>query len=470
MKKNAILLGLILGVGALFSSCQNDYEEIVNESIQPSVISEEIASFDATVSLDEAKTVAMQYKGLTRSVDDSMIQDVTLVKDENGQPGVYVINYKDGKGFLVLSASKNFLPVLAYADEGEFVVNDKMPSEVSGWLTGMKETIAYANQLPADSVAAYRSLWGQYVHAPEPVMTRAADEEFLNYIQECRRKWEAEGYGYATVGEAPIPSEQVRERFLSIAQGMTYIEYDYLQHSFVIWKTKNESEKKTNLLSTTWDQNNGYNADLNPINGQLPPAGCATIAMAQVMKYHEHPAYVNWAAMPDNYATTQTASFIRELAYAIDADFSLDGTGASLSNVRKALVSRYNYASSAQLVNHSARTAMDEIKNNRPVIMQGFGSNNEGHAWVASGYNYTDLVTQYDLLVMPEKFYPGGTFIFLTADSYMDIQISTYFYMNWGWGGSYNGYYYDDYLWFDRTDGRVYFDKNRKDIIGIMPN
>lgn len=38
MKKNAILLGLIWGVGALFSSCQNDYEEIVNGSA-PNVVS-----------------------------------------------------------------------------------------------------------------------------------------------------------------------------------------------------------------------------------------------------------------------------------------------------------------------------------------------------------------------------------------------------------------------------------------------
>lgn len=41
--------------------------------------------------------------------------------------------------------------------------------------------------------------------------------------------------------------------------------------------------------------------------------------------------------------------------------------------------------------------------------------------------------------------------------------------MNLGWDGSYDGYFYDNNLWVDRTDGRFIFNENRKDIIGIMP-
>ena len=42
--------------------------------------------------------------------------------------------------------------------------------------------------------------------------------------------------------------------------------------------------------------------------------------------------------------------------------------------------------------------------------------------------------------------------------------------MNWGWDGSCDGYFYDNNLSVNRTDGRGYLNKAHKDIIGIMPN
>lgn len=53
-----------------------------------------------------------------------------------------------------------------------------------------------------------------------------------------------------------------------------------------------------NILSTTWTQESGFNVALPQISGQYPPAGCATIAMAQVMKYNEYPTFFNWNSMP----------------------------------------------------------------------------------------------------------------------------------------------------------------------------
>ena len=50
-------------------------------------------------------------------------------------------------------------------------------------------------------------------------------------------------------------------------------------------------KKMGNILSTTWTQESGFNVALPQISGQYPPAGCATIAMAQVMKYNEYPTF-----------------------------------------------------------------------------------------------------------------------------------------------------------------------------------
>ena len=143
-----------------------------------------------------------------------------------------------------------------------------------------------------------------------------------------------------------------------------------------------------NILSTTWTQESGFNVALPQISGQYPPAGCATIAMAQVMKYNEYPTFFNWNSMPNSYASSVTAAFIRDVADAINADYALDGTSASLSDVRNALVSKYGYSTTAQVVNHSAARTIGNLRKKQPVIMQGFTDDGKvGHAWVACGYH-----------------------------------------------------------------------------------
>lgn len=44
------------------------------------------------------------------------------------------------------------------------------------------------------------------------------------------------------------------------------------------------------------------------------------------------------------------------------------------------------------------------------------------------------------------------------------ISIVTH-HMNWGWGGDYNGYYYDSKIFIPRNDGVTNFDIDRKDIL-----
>ena len=76
--------------------------------------------------------------------------------------------------------------------------------------------------------------------------------------------------------------------------------------------------------------------------------------------------------MPNSYASSVTAAFIRDVADAINADYALDGTSASLSDVRNALVSKYGYSTTAQVVNHSAARTIGNLRKKQPVIMQGF--------------------------------------------------------------------------------------------------
>ena len=86
------------------------------------------------------------------------------------------------------------------------------------------------------------------------------------------------------------------------------------------------------------------------------------------------------------------------------------------------------------------------------------------HAWVCDGYRYTIPRVEYRLYVIP-----FGQDI-ITSLHEIDSEIITGTYqvfnrMNWGWGGDYNGYYYDANIYINRPDGIHDFDVNRKNLL-----
>ncbi|GLB49350.1 C10 family peptidase [Neptunitalea lumnitzerae] len=206
------------------------------------------------------------------------------------------------------------------------------------------------------------------------------------------------------------------------------------------------------LLSTTWYQTGVFNDALPYItcNGysQQVYAGCVPIAMAQVMKYFEYPTSYNWSAMPPDYATTTTANFIEDIHEAIDSQYSgyptydCDGTGViSSANMGNVLKNEFGY-STANWAGFSYNTVKSSLNSNKPVILSG-SNGSVGHMWVCDGYS--------QLYVYRED---------CTGLVYIPV-----FHMNWGWHGSYDGYYsYNDF-----TPGSHNYNSNKKMIYNITP-
>jgi hypothetical protein len=197
------------------------------------------------------------------------------------------------------------------------------------------------------------------------------------------------------------------------------------------------------LLSTRWNQSPIYNYYCP----SSCPVGCVATAMAQVMKYWNHPVkgtgshsyyttygllsanfdstYYDWANMPNSLSSSSTMQEIHavaELSYhigvAVEMDYSTDGSGASLvgygygASGQSALKNYFGYKGSLWGAHKSSYSdaewiglLMDEIEAGRPVLYAGY-DNSAGHAFVFDGYNS-----------------------------------SSQFHVNWGWGGSYNGFY-----------------------------
>ncbi|MBK8339451.1 MAG: C10 family peptidase [Flavobacteriales bacterium] len=207
--------------------------------------------------------------------------------------------------------------------------------------------------------------------------------------------------------------------------------------------TSRTGERAVNpLMTTLWDQQPHVNA-LCP-GGSV--TGCVATAMAQVMKYHNHPAQgsgfhsyneaqygtlsanfgattYDWGAMPNVVSSPNTAvaTLMYHCGVGVDMDYSPQVSGAWMieshspgtnHNSEYALKNYFGYDPSMQGVpraNYSDAQWIGMLKADldasRPVLYAGFGSGG-GHCFVTDGYDNND-----------------------------------FFHFNWGWGGQANGYF-----------------------------
>jgi hypothetical protein len=211
------------------------------------------------------------------------------------------------------------------------------------------------------------------------------------------------------------------------------------------------------LLTTIWGQGTYYNA-LCPSG---TPVGCVATAMAQIMRYWSFPTTgvgshsyscppygtlsadfaattYNWAAMPNNVTSSNTA--VATIGYhagvAVEMGYAPDGSGAYSTDVAPALINYFRYSSTAQYKDKSSYSATvweammkGEIDNSRPVYYSGSSTQSGGHAFVLDGYQGSN------------------------------------FHINWGWNGSYNGYFALTAL----NPGGENFSSGQAAVIGIKP-
>jgi len=228
------------------------------------------------------------------------------------------------------------------------------------------------------------------------------------------------------------------------------------------------------LLSTTWDQGVPNNPSYNLLCPSYAYTGCVATAMAQIMNYYEWPEtgqgwhkYIpsaipsygiqyadfasttyDWANMPDNLSSsspTAEKNAISTLMYhaGVSVNMSYDaseGSGAFSQDVMFALTSYFKYdPTTINIYNFDANNLADwltkvktELDQARPVYYSGGSTNSGGHAWVCDGYDASDNL-----------------------------------HINWGWGGSCNGYYIPSAM--NPTETDYNFSEYNSIITGIKP-
>lgn len=216
------------------------------------------------------------------------------------------------------------------------------------------------------------------------------------------------------------------------------------------------------LVSTNWDQGWPYN-ELCPEDPQGPGghvyAGCVATAMGMVMKYWNHPetgvgsnsyyapgygyqsanfgatTYL-WDEMPNSVGSSNipVATLLYHVGVAVEMGYSPDGSGAQSGDAADALAANFRYPDAAlHQKDYYTDTQWNDlltaqIDNASPMYYSGHGSG--GHAFVVDGYD--------------------------TAN---------YFHFNFGWSGSYNGYYYVNNI----NPGGSYFSQSQAAILNSIP-
>ncbi|MCX6230202.1 MAG: thiol protease/hemagglutinin PrtT [Bacteroidetes bacterium] len=213
------------------------------------------------------------------------------------------------------------------------------------------------------------------------------------------------------------------------------------------------------LTKTTWNQDCFYNTQVPSASGgpcNHAYTGCVATAMAQIMKYWSFPSTgagsstttpvinfasqtYNWNAMPLNLTAenTEVAKVMYHAGMAVNMSYSAGGSSASTQQAAQELMDHFKFSSSAHFEYRTPYSnpawhilIRSSLIDSKPVMYRGEGTSG-GHSFILDGFQY------------PEHYH-----------------------INWGWGGSNNGYFYIDNL----NSGNGTFNTNQGAIINLYPS
>jgi len=338
-------------------------------------------SYAQHVSMERAKTVAKNIYHESFSTPLKSTAQVQIVNERtfytHETPTMYVFNMDQG-GFVMVAADERIEPVLGYSSTGVFDMND-LPCCLN-WM--IDQYNAQIFEVASDDVA--------------------------NNTYEVNENW----------AKYENPNfQQTTQQLLTVGP----------------------------LTTTTWSQGCYYNA-MCPADASLGstrcgrcPTGCVATAFSQVLKYYNFPAQgvgsksythdtygtisanfaattYDWASMPNKLLSNNqaAATLLFHAGVSINMDYGPSGSSAYTTDVRKALVNTFKYASSAQYVSKTSYSELQwtnmvkaELDASRVVLINGYDETAKaGHGFVCDGYDATD-----------------------------------HFHINWGWNGSCDGYF-----------------------------
>lgn len=187
------------------------------------------------------------------------------------------------------------------------------------------------------------------------------------------------------------------------------------------------------LIKTQWNQSGPYNflCPYDSVNNATSATGCVATATAQIMNYFQWPAGYEWDKMKDMYENADSteagyavAKLMKDVGEAVYMSYGANGSFASSVYVCEALRNNFSYSYSTEFVQREDYTVKEwdeliysNLADGKPIyyagLMVDLTKENDkwkgalaGHAFVVDGYDTDGL-----------------------------------YHINWGWGGSSDGYF-----------------------------
>lgn len=205
------------------------------------------------------------------------------------------------------------------------------------------------------------------------------------------------------------------------------------------------------MMTTKWHQDSPFNNKCKDDDGEICPAGCVVIALAQIMAYHEYPKntkfngiVVDWdvVKMYNNQYTylneSPIAKQLSNLCYGLgspdNCDVNYTPSGSSAKTRRaKLTLKNYGYKDVDRRYGFNDKNqqkAIEMISQNKPLYIDGSRTGG-AHAWVLDGYLkrrvVTEVIIHYSNRPTEVEVYYGST--------------QQLVHCNFGWGGTHDGYY-----------------------------
>lgn len=425
----------IVFIGFLFAGCSELEEAYLEPQTEiPGGESESTISSDDVSDVEIGNIINRIFPAKSRGNSE---YTTDIIYTDKGTPGMYVINFADNGGFLLVSATKKHFPILAHCERGHYDINDMTkPLPVLEWQTSMLSDIQIARE-ESDTIDSMWNVFRELSQTIDRAISRSDPYGLETMITDSLASWTQKGYSVSSIDSYEPRDNNERLLLADLWINMYPMAVDnWKDYVFVVRYTDSNSMQIDNMLETQWHQGHNFNAYFPFWNGtnQKQAVGCGPIAAGQIMRYHKKPTNINWDNMPATYATNSTAEFLHNLALKADAKYETEEnlTSTTINNIKKAFES---YGYKCKLGDYDYSKVLQNIKSNRPVYMRG-SSEDTGHAWVISGlrtYEVTNNVIIY---------YPTGRKHMNIAIEHWDNPIYNYsHYCNWGWGGLYDGFY-----------------------------
>lgn len=481
MKTNLLVA---LSTATLLFSCNDSISEPPSPAEEPSRASITTILPDTSSTVTQAKAMQIALTQLAPQgsrAAEKEIQSVESLTDSLGTTQMYIVNFADNRGFVIVSASKDYLPVIAESDHGNFDIYNISPDHpVNLWLAEQKFRISHADSFDPEVKASIASLWTSLDTDKKEIISdsRSGAPDKPQVYYDSLARWSMDPNitvylyeDYMMTSEyanlSPMIKSEIQSQLLQWGNG----NYGSIESSTIVLRREIYEYFENQLLKTKW----GQNAPFNNIQPDKYPLGCTTIAAGQIINYHKFPASFNWSQIENTGYASATQQFLYKLATDIGVDFGAKESGANISDVKQCLV-KYGYKVTESDYNTSA--VRNEVSKGYPVYTQ--GNNNsilgipsgKGHAWVCDGEKHGSK--GFEIRIMTIDYRPDASIIpNLMIEAYktynLEWNLSLRFHYNWGWYGDCDGFFSDADINVTTSSGNSYNFKHGRKTLFIRP-